>query len=228
MCQLFVSELQFCWRDDDQNRLFFSRMMNSISREDEVIMSKLLLVLFFMVVMLPCVEAGRDKREPVTNYYTPCAPGVKSSVSTFHGVNRDGQPPLDPNRRAYDFTCGGDKNAYSPTEGTIYVATPRYGGLLMIDDALNDVCLVVLHLETFEVTGGDVVEVGMILGQHKGYDLHFVAVNGRCENAGLYDVDARTRERPIIWVEFGYELPYDIPIEAPLPFVSQNPAGGEA
>lgn len=189
-------------------------------------MRKLLLLAIVLCFLVPSVQADND--EPITNYYTPCAPGVESKVATFHGVNRDGKPPLDPNRRAYDFTCGGDSNVYSPTDGIVYLSTPRYGGLLMIDDAYNEVCLVVLHMISFEVTAGDVIETGTLLGQHKGYDLHFTAVRGICAEAGLYDVDARTRERPIAWIEFGYELPYDILTKDSVPFISENPADGAA
>jgi hypothetical protein len=49
------------------------------------------------------------------------------------------------------------------------------------------------------------------------------AVDGECIYAGLYNLEARDYERPVIFIEFGYRLPNDIPVREPIPFESQNP-----
>jgi hypothetical protein len=165
--------------------------------------------------------------EPITGYYLPCAHGTTGTIATYHGINQDGQPPWDPNRRAFDVSCMDSHGVFSPTAGQVYFVTPQYGGVLMIEDKPNDACLVILHLETFAVQTAQVIEAGTYLGDWRGFDLHVVAVDGECMlmRDGLYGMEPRQRERPVIFNEIGELLPFDIPMNMAVAFVSDNPGG---
>jgi hypothetical protein len=163
-----------------------------------------------------------DPGPVITNYHVPCQGDTAGSVSTFHGVNRDGKPPLDRSRKAYDFNCD-VHSAYSPTAGRVYVQTLRFAGLIMIDDAANGVCLVVLHMKSIAVRNNQTITAGTYLGTFSGVNLHMAAVNGKCEAGGLYDIEARTRERFIKWIEIGKILDVDIPVPKAIALESKNP-----
>jgi hypothetical protein len=177
-----------------------------------------------LVLLLPAAAqpARADDEAVINDYYTPCQNGTQGSVSTFHGVHRDGKPPLDHTRRTYDFRCFKDR-LYAPHAGRVYVTTPKYGGLILIDDSVNKVCIVFLGIKSYTVKAGEAVEVGTYLGIHGRF--HLAAVGGKCSQAGLYDVAARTREHPIAWIEIGKVLPHDIRRPDTVSFMSRNPGG---
>jgi hypothetical protein len=180
---------------------------------------------YALVLLLPAAirpaEAHGD--EPtISDYYTPCQNGSEGRVSTFHGVHRDGQPPMDHSRRTYDFRCYQDK-LYAPHAGRVYATTPKYGGLILIDDDQNKACMIFLGIKSFAVEKDQQVNAGTFLGIHGRF--HLAAIDGKCNQAGLYDVEARTRERPVAWIEIGKVLPHDIRRPDTFTFVSQNPGG---
>ncbi len=159
--------------------------------------------------------------EPViTNYYTPCRSGTDGTVSTWHGKNRDGKPPYDPNRRTYDFRCV-DTEIYTPAAGVVYGVTLRFGGVVLIDDAENGVCMVFLGMNSIALEPKQVVKTGTYVGTYRLF--HFTAVDGNCARANWYDVPARERERPINFIEFGEVIAPDIRRTDPYTFTSQNP-----
>src|SRR5689334_13955025 len=81
---------------------------------------RLLLLTLCMAIAVAIVLQGLSRTAAdgslptITNYYSPCANNTAGTVSTFHGVNRDGKPPLDHSRRTYDFHCA-KQQLYSPT-----------------------------------------------------------------------------------------------------------------
>ena len=159
----------------------------------------------------------------ITDYYSPCANSLEGYVTTWHSANQNGQPPYDPTRRTYDFRCP-DKQIYAPHDGVVWGVTPRFGGVILIEDDLNDVCSVFLGMHGFGVEPGDVVRTGSYLGFY-GHAFHLSAVDGDCVDTNWYDTAARDRERPVAWQEFGEVLDPDIPKTEPVYFTSQNPAG---
>lgn len=179
--------------------------------------------LFFIALQGIAVTSADGSLPTITNYYAPCANNTVGTISTFHGVNRDGKPPLDRSRRTYDFHCV-KQEIYSPTEATVWGYTPKYGGVLLMQDTTNKVCVVMLGMSTFTVTLKQNVKTGDYLGTY-GRLVHIAAVDGNCANVGFYNVEARTREHPIAWKEFGKVLAVDITKEQAITFVSLNPGG---
>lgn len=167
-------------------------------------------------------EATADGSLPtITNYHTPCANNTGGTVSTFHGINRDGKPPLDRSRRTYDFHCA-KQQLYSPTDATVWGYTPKYGGVLLMQDNVNKSCLIILGMNSFTVSLRQHIKTGDYLGTY-GRVAHVTSSDGHCADAGFYDVEARTREHPIAWMEFGKVLPVDVTRQAAIKFVSLNP-----
>lgn len=159
----------------------------------------------------------------ITDYYSPCLNGTEGTVTTWHSVNQDGKPPYDPTRRTYDFRCP-DKQIYAPHSGTVWGVTPRFGGVILIEDDQNNTCMVFLGMHGFEVEPGQSVRAGTHLGFY-GHAFHLSTIDGDCADTNWYDTAARDRERPVAWIEFGAVLAPDIPKTEPVHFSSENPAG---
>lgn len=168
---------------------------------------------------------ARAAVEPViTTYTSPCKGGTEGNVSTWHGKNRDGKPPYDPNRRTYDFRCV-DSQIYTPAAGTVYGVTPKYGGVVLIDDPVNKACMVFLGMKTIALNPKQEVKAGTFVGTYRLF--HFSAVDGTCAAANYYDIPSRERERPVQFAEFGEVIPPDIRRPKVLTFTSQNPTLAE-
>jgi hypothetical protein len=157
----------------------------------------------------------------ITNYYSVCKNGVLGNVSTWHGKNRDGRPPYDPARRTYDFRCP-DEEIYSPTAGVVYGVTPKYGGVILVEDSVNGVCLVFLGMKTIAVAPQQEILTGTYMGTYRLF--HLSAVDGNCVDANWYDIPARQRERPVQFIEFAEVIAPDIRRAGPYYFFSQNPS----
>lgn len=166
----------------------------------------------------------RAEDDPITDYYSPCKGGTAGNVSTWHGKNRDGRPPYDPNRRTYDFRCV-DTEIYAVYSGKVYGVTPRFGGVILIQDDVHGVCMVYLGMNSQAVEPNQWVETGTYLGTYRLF--HFTAVRGNCADANWYDVAARERERPVAFREFGEVIAPDIRRPKVVEFVSLNPAQGK-
>lgn len=165
-------------------------------------------------------RAGAAVGATIENYYSVCKGGVDGKVSTWHGKNRDGKPPYDPDRRTYDFRCP-EEEIYTPAAGKVYGTTPKYGGVVLIEDSVNQVCMVFLGMKTIALEPGQEVEAGEFVGMYRIF--HFTAVDGNCKQANWYDVAARGRERPIKFIEFGEVIAPDIRRPNFYEFRSQNP-----
>lgn len=170
----------------------------------------------------PVYAQGPKDYPPITGYYSPCRGGTSAAIFSWHGVNQDGVPPVDLDRRSVDFLCV-EKAVYAPYEGVVYGTTGRWGGLILIDDAEHDGCIVFLGMLTFEVGRGQVVEQGDPLGTYN-YHVHIAVTDGTCEDANWYDWNARDLERPVLWTEMGEVVPSDILERDAWPFISENPA----
>lgn len=167
------------------------------------------------------MTASRAAVDPVIlDYYSPCAGRTLGKVSTWHGKNRDGRPPYDPNRRTYDFRCV-DETVYAPHVGEVWGVTPKYGGVVLIQDFDNKACMIFLGMRTILVTPRQIVDIGTVIGTYRIF--HFTAVDGTCADANWYDVAARERERPIQFLEFGEVIAPDIRRPTQLEFTSLNP-----
>lgn len=159
----------------------------------------------------------------IEGYYSPCRYGTESHVTTWHGLNQDGQPPYNPERRTYDFRCQ-DKAIYSVMEGVVWGVTPRFGGVILVQDYVQNDCVVYLGMHTAYVEPNQAVTVGTPIGIY-GHAFHFTAVDGSCPDVNWYDTEARERERPVAWLEFGEVIRQDITKTEPLYFTSMNPGG---
>ncbi|NDJ75432.1 MAG: M23 family metallopeptidase [Chloroflexi bacterium] len=191
----------------------------------------LLILTAILVAALPALlhrtaPAAANQGETITDYYSPCKYGTHAEAFTWHGVNQDGLPPVDLERRSTDFLCEDDE-VYAPYGGEVYGTTARYGGLILIDDLDHNACMIFLGMLTFEVEAGQVVEQGDLLGEYN-YHVHIAVTDSTCYAANWYDRAARELERPVAWIEFGEVLPSDILETDAWPFVSQNPAGAPA
>ncbi len=171
--------------------------------------------------LAPAAAQSPRDYPPITDYYSPCRAGTHAEAFSWHGINQDGLPPVDLDRRSTDFLCV-DKEVLAPYGGTVYGTTGRWGGLILIDDPDHDVCMVFLGMVTFEVGQGDVVQQGDLLGTYN-WHVHIAATDGDCAAANWYDWAARDLERPVAWIEFGAVLPSDILERDAWPFVAQNP-----
>jgi hypothetical protein len=78
-------------------------------------------------------------------------------------------------------------------------------------------------MKSIAVRNGQEISAGTYLGTFSGVNLHMAAVNGKCEDGGLYDIPARTRERFIKWIEIGKVLDIDIPVPKAIALESKNP-----
>lgn len=182
-----------------------------------------LILAFFLVVSIYPVQAqGPKDYPPITGYYSPCRGETSASIFSWHGVNQDGKPPVDLDRRSVDFLCV-DKEVYAPYDGVVYGTTGRWGGLILIDDVEHDGCIVFLGMLTFDVAGGQAIKMGDRLGTYN-YHVHIAVTDGTCEQAKWYDWDARDLERPVLWAELGEVVPSDILERDAWPFISENPA----
>jgi hypothetical protein len=190
-----------------------------------LVMSVCVMVLFGGVVMQAQAQ-GPDPKDypPITGYYSPCQGGTEAVIFSWHGVNQDGLPPVDLDRRSVDFLCV-EKQVYAPYGGTVYGTTPRWGGLILIDDAEHDACINLLGMVTIDVADGDVLEAGDFLGLYN-YHIHIAVTDGTCAASNWYNWDARSLERPVRYTELGRVVPSDILEPDAWPFVSQNPTGG--
>jgi len=186
-------------------------------------LSTVIALSIFLVGTLYTVQAQAPKDyPPITGYYSPCKGGTAASIFSWHGVNQDGKPPVDLNRRSVDFLCVG-KQVYAPYHGVVYGTTESWGGLILIDDAEHNGCIVFLGMLTFEVKSGQTVKMGDVLGIYN-YHIHIAVTDGTCERAKWYNRASRALERPVLWTEMGKVIPSDILQADALPFVSQNPA----
>ena len=160
---------------------------------------------------------------PITDYFSPCPAGTHAEAFSWHGINQDGLPPVDLDRRSTDFLCV-NKEVFAPYGGTVYGTTGRWGGLILIDDPDHDACMIFLGMLTFEVGPGEIVNQGDLLGTYN-WHVHIAVTDGDCTAANWYDWDARSLERPVAWIEFGQVLPSDIFERDAWSFEAQNPAG---
>lgn len=183
----------------------------------------MVVMLAAMVLVVPAGAQGPKDYPPIAGYYSPCRGGTPAVIFSWHGVKQDGLPPVDLDRRSVDFLCA-DKEVYAPYSGVVYGTTGRWGGLILIDDAEHDACINFLGMVTFEVGGGDVVELGDFLGTYN-YHIHIAVTDGTCEASNWYDWDARDLERPVLYTELGEVVPSDILERDAWPFTSENPAG---
>lgn len=169
------------------------------------------------------VRAQVDK-EPIRVYHAPCLGGTDAAIFSWHGVNQDGLPPVDLDRRSVDFLCV-DKEVYAPYEGVVWGQVENYGGLILIDDAEHDACIIFLGMEDVAegIDAGTVVETGDFLGLYR-WHIHIAATDGACDAAHWYDRAARDLERPVAYIELGRVVPSDILQDDAIPFVSENPA----
>ncbi len=194
-----------------------------VERKHIVSVVALVLVMVTLVTSTSAVKAQESKDyPPIEGYYSPCRGGTDAAIFSWHGINQDGQPPVDLDRRSVDFFCV-DKAVYAPYDGIVYGTTGRWGGLILVDDAEHDGCIVFLGMLTFEVAGGQAIKMGDPLGTYN-YHVHIAVTDGTCEQANWYDWNARDLERPVLWTELGEVVPSDILQEDAWPFVSANPA----
>lgn len=184
-----------------------------------------IVVIVLLALTAPRLVQAQSPKDypPITAYYSPCKFGTHAEAFTWHSINQDGLPPVDLDRRSTDFLCA-DQEVYAPYGGVVYGTTGRYGGLILVDDADHDVCMIFLGMLTFEVGQGDEVRQGQLLGTYN-WHVHIAATDGTCEAANWYDRASRALERPVEWIEFGYVLPPDIFERDAVPLVSQNPTG---
>jgi hypothetical protein len=189
-------------------------------------MSKTLLLIVLIITILAPYSSQTVSAEVgpvIEDYISPCRFNTEGYVTTWHGMNQDGQPPYDPDRRTYDFRCV-EKLIYAPHDGVVWGITPRFGGLILIDDRENDACIVFLGMHGFNVEPNEAVRTGHLLGFY-GHAFHLTAVDGFCADVNWYDTAARDRERPVAWAEFGEVIAPDIPKSNPVYFTSMNPGG---
>ncbi|GAB4334992.1 MAG: hypothetical protein Kow00117_18280 [Phototrophicales bacterium] len=184
------------------------------------------IAVFILLLLVSGVSAQNydDDTDAIRDYYSLCRGGTQGYVSNWYGVNQDGHPPVDLTRRSLDFHCEG-KEVYAPHHGIVWGTTYRFGGLILITDAQNDVCLVLMGMEEIEVKPGDVVQAGDYMGVYRWHG-HLAALDTTCTNANWYDFDSRDLERPIALVEFRQVLPAGIAEAQGEPFISRNPSNG--
>jgi hypothetical protein len=135
----------------------------------------------------------------VVNYQAPCRPGTQAGLTTWHSGGS-----LD--RYAYDWICAEGDAVYAPHGGTVAYSGDQGGataGMIMIDDAENDACLVLLHLAPSRLlinTGSAPVTAGQHIGYYTAAQghVHVAAVPGPCTTYRHSD------ERPIHFQELGY------------------------
>src|ERR1041385_5348300 len=109
------------------------QMIFSLTNKHAIMASFFCAAIVVIAVVQGASTISADGSLPtITNYYAPCAHDTAATLSTFHGVNRDGKAPLDRSRRTYDFHCL-KKEIYSPTNATVWGYTPKYGGVPLID-----------------------------------------------------------------------------------------------
>jgi hypothetical protein len=187
-----------------------------------------LVILSLILISSSITAAYAQEQEPkdyppITDYFSPCPAGTHAEVFTWHGINQDGLPPVDLDRRSTDFLCV-NKEVFAPYGGTVYGTTGRWGGLILIDDPAHDACMIFLGMLTFEVGQDEIVNQGDLLGIYN-WHVHIAVTDGNCAAANWYDWDARSLERPVSWIELGQTLPSDILERDAWPFEAQNPAG---
>lgn len=180
-------------------------------------------LLLILIASVASAQNYDDETDAIRDYYSLCRGGTHGHVSNWYGINQDGRPPVDLTRRALDFHCEG-KEVYAPHEGVVWGTTYRFGGLILITDEQNEVCLVLMGMEEIEVRAGDEVQAGDYMGVYRWHG-HLAALDTECENANWYDFDSRDLERPIALIEFGEVLPAGIPEDDGTPFMSRNPSG---
>lgn len=201
-------------------------MRISTSHLKTSLLTLVILSLLALAFPMTAVNAQEPKDyPPITDYFSPCPAGTHAEAFSWHGINQDGLPPVDLDRRSTDFLCV-NKEVYAPYGGTVYGTTGRWGGLILIDDPIHDACMIFLGMLTFDVGQGEVVDQGDLLGIYN-WHVHFAATDGNCAAANWYDWHARDLERPVAWIEFGQVLPSDIFERDAWPFDAQNPAGIE-
>ncbi|MEM7532142.1 MAG: S-layer homology domain-containing protein [Chloroflexota bacterium] len=159
----------------------------------------------------------RDR--PVYGYQAPCAPGSTASVTSFHGINKNGKSPVDRNRRAYDWQCfsGATEThqVHAPIGGKVFDirSAGSAGGMMMIDDERNDVCVILLHLipGTYQVSKGNTVSQGQHVSAYsRGWGhVHMASLNGTCQANNAY---VHSNERVIVFNELGQTMPPAISI----------------
>jgi hypothetical protein len=197
-----------------------------IIREELTMIKTIVGILLVLAVLTVGSAQGQELQPkdypPILGYYSPCLGGTDAEIFSWHGINQDGLPPVDLDRRSVDFLCV-DKEVYAPYQGVVYGTTPRWGGLILIDDAEHGGCIVLLGMLTFEVEDGQSIVMGDFLGTYN-FHVHIAVTDGSCEQANWYDWDARDLERPVLWTEVGEAVPSDILQRDAWPFVSENPA----
>lgn len=165
----------------------------------------------------------------ITTYYSTCKNGTRAKMSTFHSINSDGNPPLDPNRRSYDITCL-DKpgEVYAPAAGKVYAihnaSSNSMQWYVLLDDYANNACLMLLHMGGgFNgLFAGQEIPVGYRMGTSNGAGthVHVASFNGACQNNAM----TSTSEKEIKWVELGYVPAYNVTAGSPIFFTSKNPS----
>lgn len=185
----------------------------------------LMLILIALMTSITAAQNYDDDTDAIHDYYSLCQGGTEGHVSNWYGINQDGRPPVDLTRRSLDFFCVGHE-VYAPHDGVVWGTTSRFGGLILITDAENDVCMVLMGMEEIEVGAGDTVQAGDYMGVYRWHG-HLAALDTECENANWYDFDARDLERPINLIEFDEVLPAGIPEHEGEHFMSQNPSADE-
>ncbi|MEO0562168.1 MAG: hypothetical protein AAF125_08640 [Chloroflexota bacterium] len=161
----------------------------------------------------------------VDSYYSPCRGGTEAVIFSWHGVNRDDQPPFDPDRQAIHFYCQ-DRDLYAPTDAVVWGTTMRFGGLIFLEDRDNNACAIFLGMEFIDeaLEQNTVVSTGDYLGKYL-HKVHVAVIEGGCVDANWYDPAARELEVPVAYVEMGAVLRNDLRESAAVPFISENPSG---
>jgi hypothetical protein len=161
----------------------------------------------------------------ITNYNLPCRYNTKVYLTTFHSTDRDGNGQVDLKRRSYDITC--DRSlVFAPAQGRVY--STKSSGMLFIDDASNNACMVFLHITGVAVGQGMTVSKGTFLGigNGAGGHVHVAATNGLCKQLGSQPGPAeyeKAEERDIKWIEVGKVLPPDLGTARIQTYISRNP-----
>jgi hypothetical protein len=192
-------------------------------------MRRFIILFCLLIIGVIAVQAHEEDHEPelpegtITGYYSPCKGGTDAEIFSWHGINQDGKPPADLTRQAFHFLCE-NREIYAIYGGEVWGATQLWGGLILVDDADHETCMVYLGMESVEVRRGDVIETGDYLGQYL-YRPHITVLDAPCVDARWYNRDARRFEIPVAFIEIGYVIAPDLHDHQSIPFVSQNPSG---
>jgi hypothetical protein len=138
----------------------------------------------FCLLLIICAglaSAQEDDRRVIEGYYSPCLGGTEAQIFSWHSYTQDGRGEANLNRQAFHFECQ-NREIYAIHGGEVWGSTQRFGGLILVEDAENETCIVYLGMESVEVSRGDVIETGQYLGQYL-YRPHVTALDAECEAA---------------------------------------------